>query len=50
MATACSGTVAAFLVNNASTVFRQGSSVWVWLAPTLVGVPLLSYWKRKYRK
>ena len=50
MIIACIGTVTAFLVNNANTVFHSGSSVLVWLAPTLVGVPLLSYWKRKYRR
>ena len=50
MIIACIGTVTAFLVNNVNTFFPQHVGVFVWVVPTLVGVPLMSYWKRKYRK
>lgn len=44
---ALAATLTAFLVTNARS-FGQGSNVWVWLSPTLVGVPLMTAWRRRY--
>jgi uncharacterized membrane protein len=39
----------AFLVSNAPRLHLPRWSIWVWLSPTLVGVPCLWLWQRYYR-
>jgi len=47
MIVSCIGTVTAFLVVNAGR-FVPGYALGAWLFPTVVGVPLLVMWRRKY--
>jgi uncharacterized membrane protein len=41
-------TVTAFFVVNAGHFFPTYKMV-AWVAPTIIGVPLISYWRRRYR-
>jgi uncharacterized membrane protein len=41
----------AFLVVNGSTWFGERHWLWMlWLIPTIIGTPLISYWISRYRK
>ncbi len=44
----CIATVTAFLVVNAGR-FLPGYTMLAWLTPTIVGVPLIAYWRRSFK-
>lgn len=49
MLVACITTLTAFTVTNAR-MFGLGGNLVVWLAPTLLGVPLIMAWQRRYAR
>ena len=50
MLTACIATVTAFLVVNISRLGLQEYSLYVWLAPGVLGGVGISLWERYYRR
>lgn len=42
------GTLTAFLVNNAAQLFEGGTPVLLWLAPTIVMVPLMRFFRSRH--
>jgi hypothetical protein len=47
---ACIAATTAFLVNNASRVGLPNTSLIIWFAPALIGVPATIVWTRYYRR
>jgi hypothetical protein len=48
MMVSCIGTVTAFFVVNAVYLLPAYTFV-AWVTPTVVGIPLIVYWRRAYR-
>ena len=46
----CIAATTAFLVVNAGRLGVETFSLFVWLAPTIVGVPTIAIWTRSYRR
>lgn len=44
------GTLSAFLVQNVAKLFPFEQSWVIWIAPTVIGLPLLALWIRHYRQ
>jgi uncharacterized protein (TIGR03435 family) len=47
---ACIAATTAFLVNNAGRIGLQNTSLIVWWAPTLIGIPATLIWTQYYRR
>lgn len=48
MLISCIATLTAFAVANAAHFFHHGRQLGVWLLPTIVGAPLIFFFRRKY--